>query len=177
MSYGPPTQYQPYAPQQQVPRPNRVRNGCLISAGSVAGFIVLLIVIGAVISAGSKPARNGAASGPSAGRTPGASASTTAKPAAAAKPVVLATFKGTGTENTAKFTVSGTWKLTWSYNCAAFGQSGNFIVLTDDGGAGASVNELGMRGHGSTYAYGDSGRHYLAVNSECPWRIKVIGRR
>lgn len=181
MSYGQPSQYQPYPPQPPMrsPRPNRVRNGCLIAAGSVAGFIVLLIIIGAVLSATSKPAHNGAASQPatSAGSTPGTSATATAKPAAAAK--VLATFSGTGIENTPKFTVSGTWKLEWRYNCSAFGTEGNFAVVTDGGNdpSGAEVNELGNGGHGTTYAYDDSGRHYLAVDSECSWRVKVVGTR
>ena len=26
----------------------------------------------------------------------------------------------------------------------------------------------------STWAYGDAGRHYLEVNSECDWTVKVI---
>ncbi len=183
MSYGQPSPYQPYAPQPptRAPQPNRVRNGCLIAAGCVAGLIVLLIIIGAVLSAANKPTHNGAASQPastpSTGSTPGTSATTRAKPAAAAK--VLATFSGTGIENTPKFTVSGTWKLEWRYNCSAFGSQGNFAVLTDGGNdpAGADVNELGNGGHGTTYAYGDSGRHYLAVDSECAWRVKVVGTR
>lgn len=179
MSYGPPPQYQPYMPQQQAPRPNRVRNGCLIAAGCVAGGIVLLIIIGAVLSAANKTAGNGngtvAQSSPaSTGTTP--RVSSTAKPATTAK--VLATFSGTGVENTAKFTVSGTWKLKWSYNCATLGSSGNFIVLEDGSAAGAvTVNELGNGGHGVTYGYNDSGRHYLDVNSECPWTVKVVGTR
>jgi hypothetical protein len=41
---------------------------------------------------------------------------------------------------------------------------------------GASVNELGNGAHGSTYVYGDNGKHYLSVNSECSWRLKVIGQ-
>jgi len=92
------------------------------------------------------------------------------------KPVVIATFGGSGIENTAKFTVTGDWVLEWTYDCSAFGDSGNFIV-DEDGGSdfnGASVNELGPGGHGETHVYGDAGSHYLAMNSECSWTAKVV---
>ena len=38
-----------------------------------------------------------------------------------------------------------------------------------------NVNELGHHGHGHTFGYSDRGRHYLQVDSECSWRLKVIG--
>lgn len=93
------------------------------------------------------------------------------------RPRVIATFTGSGIQNTRKFTIggSGTWKLRWSYSCAAFGYSGNFIVSEDGSFGAVDVNELGMHGHGSTYGYNDAGRHYLQVNSECDWRVRVIG--
>jgi len=90
---------------------------------------------------------------------------------------VIAAFTGSGQENTRKFMIGGdgTWKLKWAYSCASFGFKGNFIVQEDGGFAGVSVNELGLHGHGSTYGYGDQGRHYLAVNSECDWTMRVVG--
>jgi hypothetical protein len=94
------------------------------------------------------------------------------------KPHVIARFSGSGIQNTARFTIrgSGNWVLKWSYNCSNFGLSGNFIVSEDNMGDfnGASVNELGMSGHGQTHVYGDSGRHYLSVNSECNWKTAVV---
>jgi hypothetical protein len=88
----------------------------------------------------------------------------------------VATFSGSGIENTAKFTVTDTWKLSYSFDCSSFGTTGNFIVSEDGGGdlSGASVNELGPGKSGSTYAYGDAGTHYLEINSECSWNVRVI---
>jgi hypothetical protein len=101
-----------------------------------------------------------------------------ASAAAPAQPRVLARFKGSGIQNTSRFTVagSGNWELKWSYNCASFGDSGNFIVGEDGDNDfnGASVNELGPRGHGVTHIYGDAGSHYLDVNSECDWTLKAV---
>jgi hypothetical protein len=92
------------------------------------------------------------------------------------KPAVIASFSGSGIENTARFTVTGDWTLKWSYDCSGFGDTGNFIVDEDGGGdfSGANVNELGPGGHGETHVYNDSGRHYLSMNSECSWTAKVV---
>lgn len=100
---------------------------------------------------------------------------TSAPPAAPAGKTV-ATFSGSGIERTAKFTVTDTWKLDYSFDCSSFGTSGNFIVNEDGGSdfSGASVNELGTGKSGSTYAYGDAGTHYLEINSECSWSVEVI---
>jgi hypothetical protein len=72
--------------------------------------------------------------------------------------------------------VTDTWKLDYSFDCSSFGTSGNFIVNEDGGSdfSGASVNRLGTGKSGSTYAYGDAGTHYLQINSECSWSVKVI---
>ncbi|HEX3514572.1 MAG TPA: hypothetical protein VHT26_11295 [Trebonia sp.] len=88
----------------------------------------------------------------------------------------VATFSGSGIENTAKFTVTDTWKLDYSFDCSSFGTSGNFIVNEDGGSdfSGVTVNELGTGKSGSTYAYGDAGAHYLEINSECSWNVTVI---
>lgn len=100
----------------------------------------------------------------------------TTAPAAAPSGKTVATFSGSGIENTPKFTVTDTWKLDYSFDCSGFGTSGNFIVDEDGGSdfSGVSVNELGMGKSGSTYAYGDAGTHYLQINSECSWNVKVI---
>ena len=42
---------------------------------------------------------------------------------------------------------------------------------------GVTVNELGLQGRGVTRAYHDPGRHYLVVNSECPWSLTAVAGR
>jgi hypothetical protein len=89
-------------------------------------------------------------------------------------PHTVAVFSGSGIENTPRFTVPATWKLAWQYNCASFGQAGNFQVYEDGTSGRVNVNELGKGGHGATFGYSDAGSHYLEVNSECRWRLKII---
>jgi hypothetical protein len=177
--FGPYRPQQGYRPQPPPRRRHTLRNVLLGTLGGV----VALGVIGAALSGG-----NGSGSTAGSGATQAVSApasSAPASPAAAtaapaprpAAPHVIATFSASGIENTAKFTVPANWTLHWSYNCSAFGQAGNFAVL-EDGGAdfgGATVNELGTAGHGITHAYGDSGSHYLEVDSECAWSMQVVG--
>jgi hypothetical protein len=94
-------------------------------------------------------------------------------------PQVIARFNGSGIQNTQSFTVPDSWHLSWEYwGCS--GGTGNFIVeeYNTDGSTdtnGVTVNELGAgRGPVATYAYGDSGSHYLSVNSECSWSLAVV---
>lgn len=171
---------QPYQPQPYMHRPPPRVMGpgkiILIVAGGVAGVLVLLAAAAVALAPAQHPHRNAAqpavANNGAGARTP--APAVTERP----KARVLATFSGTGDENTPKFTVSGSWKLKWSYNCSAYGYPGNFIVLEDNSYAsGAQVNEEGRHGHGATWSYGDSGRHYLNVSSECRWTVKVVGTR
>ena len=181
MSYGPPPQYQPYQPYQpnqpfaaqSGPTSNRARNGCIIGAFSVSGFIVLIIVAGLLLTSNADKAKH-----PATLSTTTTAASPSPSSAGRSGPLgLVATFSGKGIENTPKFTVGRDWKLEWSYNCSSFGLKGNFIVFEDGGRdlSGVRVNELGKGGHSTTYAYNDAGRHYLAVDSECAWKAKVIG--
>jgi hypothetical protein len=91
---------------------------------------------------------------------------------------LIATYRGHGIKNTAKFTISGSgdWELKYSYDCTTFGVAGNFIVFEDGGKdlKGVHVNELGKHGQGVTHAYGDAGSHYLAISSECDWTVQVL---
>jgi hypothetical protein len=188
MSYPPPPpgaypgQYQP----QQPLRPRRnVLRGCLIAAAALLGVFIVIGAIGAALGGGSTTSTGASGTPPAA--APAASTSTPGTPAAtpAAKPPtpkaqVLATFTGSGIESTGRFRIggSGDWLLKWSYNCASNSGPGNFIVDEDKGGSdfnGANVNELGLRGHGATHVYSDSGSHFLEVNSECNWKVRVIG--
>jgi hypothetical protein len=101
---------------------------------------------------------------------PASTAATTA-----ADPQVVATFSGSGQESTSRFTVSATWKLSYSFNCASFGGSGNFIVFEDGGKdlGGVTVNELATSKSGTIWAYDDAGPHYLEIDSECSWSVTV----
>jgi hypothetical protein len=102
-----------------------------------------------------------------AGATPSASA------AARTGARVIATFSGSGITNTARFTVSGTWRLDYSFNCSALGQAGNFIVMEDGSFGAMAVDELAESKTGSSYADSDAGPHYLEIDSECSWTVKV----
>ena len=75
---------------------------------------------------------------------------------------------------------AGNGALSWSYwGCP--GGTSNFQVTeyNTDGSPdlnGVTVNELGTgRGPVATYAYGDSGTHYLSVNTEgCSWSLVPV---
>ena len=158
------------------PQRRKRHTGLRIFAFASLGLL-LIVIIAVAASGGGKtggtPAATSATTSPAAAATPAA--------AAAPKPHVIARFAGSGIESTRQFTIggAGSWVLRWSYNCAAFGQSGNFQVDEDKGGAdfnGANVNELGRHGHGLTHVYSDAGRHFLEVDSECSWRMRVVGQ-
>ena len=74
--------------------------------------------------------------------------------------------------DTPSFNQSGPWTLSWSYNCAGFGTTGNFIVNVNNSIADQGVNELGNGGSGTDYYY-DSGTFSLSVLSECDWSVTV----
>jgi hypothetical protein len=142
-----------------------VLTGFLTAAGLV--FAVGIFAAAASPSSSTAP--------PAAEQTQAAApAQPAAKTAAAAKTV--ATFSGSGIQNTARFTVTDTWKLAYSFNCSSFGYAGNFQVYEDGGSdfSGLSVNDLAMSKTSSTWAYNDAGTHYLEINSECSWTVKII---
>lgn len=192
----PPPQYPPpYTGQHSAPESKSwfLRHKII---GVLIGGVGVLVVIGAIGSAAGmgktavkagRPATVQARQAvvkhePAAVRhgtpVPGQAPSPSLMPSQAPAPsaAVVATFRGSGTGNTPRFTVGATWKLEYSYDCSAYGGRGNFIV-SEDGGSnfgGASVNELGSRGSSSTWAYNDAGTHYLSVDSECSWTMRVV---
>ena len=96
-------------------------------------------------------------------------------PAPAPAPQVLLDLSGSGTKQTEKFSTSGDWTLTYNYDCSMLGSQGNFqvFIYNDDGSIDNNdtlVNQLGANGS-DTENYYDSGVHYLAINSECSWRV------
>lgn len=158
---GPP-QYQP--PQQYAPRPRKKHTGLKV-AGGIGGGLVALIVIAAVASSGKPAAPSPAAQGQAAAQP--------SHSAAAAKAVTVATYSGSGITNTPAFTVGPTWKVSYSFDCSNFGQSGNFILMEDGTFGALNVNVLAFTKSGTSYAYNDAGKHYLEVNSECAWKVKI----
>jgi hypothetical protein len=74
--------------------------------------------------------------------------------------------------------------VSYSYNCAGFGGSGNFIgdLETPDQSSLSSddqtfANELGSGGSATSTVYPqDPGQdYYVAINTECDWTVKVTG--
>jgi hypothetical protein len=183
----------PPQPPAQPPKNRRWLYIVLLIAGTFAS-VIAGIWLGNSGQAGSSAT---AASGPSAASvspalspSPTTSAHSSRAPssappskggAKALKPAaVLGTFTGSGGQTTARFTVpgSGNWELKWSYTCASYGSAGNFIV-DEDGGKdlnGVNVNALGNGSDGITHAYGDTGRHYFVVNSECDWTMSAVSQ-
>ena len=171
----PPQWQQPYQPQQppgRPPRRGRRHRGLRVFAFSSMGLLVVVIaIIAASSSHGNSPAPASAISVPA----PAAATKPASKPPAG-RGHTVATFAGSGIQNTPGFTVTSTWRLVYSFNCKAFGQPGNFQVFEDGGSDfnGISVNDLAMSKSASTWAYSDGGFHYLKINSECAWKVKVV---
>jgi hypothetical protein len=88
---------------------------------------------------------------------------------------VLLDVQGNGIHTTQWFRAPTEWKISWSYDCSAYGSRGNFIVDLWSGPTSlvdGVANALGSRGNGMTYEH-QGGRFYLKVNSECSWHIQA----
>jgi hypothetical protein len=98
---------------------------------------------------------------------------TTAAPAAPAK---LLDVTGSGEKTTEPFTSRGAWRLQYSYDCANFGQAGNFVVEVKggDGFSDQGPSTEGTSGADSNYEP-QGGTFSLQVLSECNWHIVVTG--
>jgi Protein of unknown function (DUF2510) len=185
-----------------APRRHRVRNTLIASA---AGLVLLLagISIGSAgktanpapastvtVTAAAAPApavtvtRTARAAGRGATASASAPASVPADSSAAAQSSgVLFTFSGSGIRNSASFTVdSSVVTVRYSYDCSAFGGSGNFIADLVSGSPSSEsyddqsiANQLGSGDSQTTTIYPqDQGSSYhLEVNSECSWSITL----
>lgn len=159
--------YQGAPPQLRPPRPRprKSRKGLAFAVFGAAGALVA--VIAAVSASHPSPSQSPAA--------PGSAAAPAQGTAPAAAPETVATFSGSGITNTPQFAVSSTWKLDYSFDCSGFGDgTGNFIILEDGTYGAMEVDELAASKTGSSYAYDDAGTHYLEVDSECSWTLKII---
>jgi len=108
-------------------------------------------------------------------RTQAAPAAPVAPPAAPAPPAptVLYSKTGTGIGSTPDFTTGAEWQVQYTFDCAGFGQQGNFAVTDDTGDV--LVNALAANGSDVAYVHASPGTHSLDINSECDWTVKVIG--
>jgi hypothetical protein len=123
--------------------------------------------------------------------TPAAvSAPTTKAPAPAAPkapapaaPKVLLSLSGSGIANSPPFLVTaGILTVHYSYSCASFGSSGNFIADMQSGNQASLgsddqpvANVLSSGGSASTtiYPQNPGSDYHLAVNSECDWNVII----
>jgi hypothetical protein len=164
MSQQPP--WDPYG--QQPPYTPRQRHCWRRSLPRPPKILTALGVIAAFATAGCT-AQHAAPAGATSSAAP-----STAHSSPAAKPAV-ATFTGSGTRTTRRFTVTATWQLAYSFNCSA-GRLGKFQVFEDGGSHlnGVMVNDLSASFNASARAHDDGGSHYLKIKSECTWEVKVF---
>lgn len=177
-----PGPYPPYQPPQYgpPPPPRKSRKGwAAIGCLGLVGLVVVIAAIGAAHKSSSStsvaPLQTIATVAPPAHSAAAVKAPASSAAPAAAKPTLVTTFSGSGQQKTAQFTVGTNWGISYAFDCTSFGGTGNFVVFTDGGSDfnGVSVNDLAASKSAVTYAYGDPGTHYLEINSECSWTVKV----
>jgi hypothetical protein len=199
----------PRHPHAQPGRPHRART---ILLASVAGLVLLFVgvAIGSAGAAKSKPAaaptvtvtaaaaaapavtvtkRVAAAPTVTVTSTATAAAPAAAAPAPASSPhtapasSVLISMSGSGIQNSAPFVVnSSSVTAHYSYNCSAFGQSGNFIAELISGSPSSGdyddqsiADQLGSGGSQTTTVYPQEvgSSYHLEIDSECSWSITL----
>lgn len=172
----------PQSPPQPPPRKKRhwLRNSFL---GLVA--LIVIIIIASVASGGGSSTKSPsiAASPDSTGAaqkasSPAATHPAATHPAAAFQAQTLLSNSGSSQYTTAKYTVgsNGDYDIYWTYGEGSMGTSVNFQIY-GDGGSDFNVNDpnqLGPGGSGVVHVYNDAGTHYLEINSEGTWTVKVV---
>ena len=148
----------------------------LIVSASIAGGFLLIVILAAVLTP--PPSKSTSVTGndrpiTSAASTPGA----TSTPAA---PRQLFSLSGDGNGETPAFDGPSHYKVTYSFDCSALGQSGNFALLPEDANgnaiAGALVNRLAASGSGTADGYnlGTQKGMHLQILSECRWTLAGV---
>jgi hypothetical protein len=160
----------PQRPRKSWPARHKVLTG-LIAFGCV--IVIGVAANAAGSSSSSSSAASTAAQAPAPSSTAASAAPSSAAPTTAPAAQTVATYSGSGIENTPRFTVTDTWKLAYSFDCSNFGSQGNFQVF-EDSGFNVLTNDLATSKSASTMQYNDAGTHYLEINSECSWTVKVI---
>jgi hypothetical protein len=162
----------------------------IIVAAVVA--ILALVAIGSIgrtpdAAPGASPAPSivGHAATPSSAISESLRPTATATPASTDTPVptpkVLLTFEGSGIKSSEPFAASGdSVDLAYTFDCSAFGSSGNFAVTFYDqnGLAADSVKELAKSGKDTSIVYiaNTAPPYHVEVNSPCTWTITVTGK-
>ena len=140
--------------------------------------VVALLVLVAIGSIGRTPD-----AAPSASPVPSIAGQAT-RPVSTGTPVptpkVLLTFDGSGVTSSEPFTASGdSVDLAYTFDCSAFGSSGNFALTFYDqnGLAVDSVKELAKSGKDTSIVYiaNTAPPYHLEVKSQCTWTITVTG--
>ncbi len=86
-----------------------------------------------------------------------------------AAPSVIATFSGSGGQNTRPFTTTGSWEIQWN----AEGDIFQLFLYTADGKLlGVPANQQGS-GKGASYQP-RAGKYYLQVNAIGKWHINIV---
>lgn len=111
---------------------------------------------------------------PPAGDSQPADTAASTQPAAPAQPVTVLAEHGNGIKTTESFSVHNDWDLSYSYDCANFGGTGNFAVTVNGSAGDVLVNQLAAKGSDTTHQHDGPGKIALDVNSECAWSLKVI---
>ncbi len=148
--------------------------------------MVLIVIVAIATGSGGSSSKTAALSSPGASDptfSPSSSAASAAPSSAAPSPApflpqTLLNVSGSGQYQTARYTVgdSGDYDIDWTYNVGNDGPQVNFQIY-GDGGSDFSVtdpNQLGSGGSGVIHVYNDSGAHYLQINSEGGWTVKVV---
>jgi hypothetical protein len=163
------------------PPPQKKQNPVLVGCLGCGGLLVVLIVLGAIVSAVSgnesttanPPTASPSQPANSAGPSTRSTKTHTPTPPPPPKPRTVLTERGNGMKTTRTFKVHGDWDLYYSFNCANFGGQGNFMVGNDETGE-MYVNALAASGKDVTHQHNGDGSTALNINSECNWRIKVV---
>lgn len=160
----------------------------VIATGIVAGIMCLALAGCSKASPSASTATTAGSTG-TGGTTAPTTPSTTSPPTTvpptttttAAMPVVLWQQTGSGIESGQQFTVPSSvkgWNEVWTYNCASFGSSGNFITNINGYGGAADTTDSGTNQEGNTGSgtnhYYDTGTFSIDVNSECNWTDEAV---
>jgi hypothetical protein len=181
--------------------PHRILRLAVVVGLAGAGFCLVLALIGLVVamgsSGGSQAEQKDSAAGPRAsgenwrtsadyrsdrtgsedhdgGSLPGTGARQARRFLAGA---TLDQFRGSGPVKRHKFQVSkpGDWGISWTFTCRAI-TAGSFTMSESGGNVtnGIELSASGPRGRGISWHLHDPGHHFLVIDSDCPWVVKVV---
>ena len=170
------TRIQPSPPKKSQHRVLKVV-GAVVAAGALIG-------IGAAIGSSGNSTKTVTVPRPTITQTvpgPNVTQQVTVSPPPPATGTTIATFRGSGNENTGSFNVpdSGNYLVAWSYrrnNECSLGscQATNFSISETGSGLGGDLpNDIAASGHGSTEVTGVSGTDRFNVQAVGSWTITV----